>query len=105
MTVCINGVVGPYFQNGKGLRQGDALSLLLFNFVVDVLSAILVKATDVGHISGVLVNLIPGGITQLRYVDDTTILIEKNDLYLETLKFLLLYFTSIKYPKEREIEC
>lgn len=43
-AISVNGVVGPYFKNGRGLRQGDPISPLLFNFVVDVFSCILNRA-------------------------------------------------------------
>lgn len=35
-TISINGVVGPYFKNYRGLRQGDPVSPLLFKFVVEL---------------------------------------------------------------------
>jgi hypothetical protein len=38
----INDQVGPNFQTKNGLHQGDSLSPLLFNIVVDML-AILIK--------------------------------------------------------------
>jgi retron-type reverse transcriptase len=31
VSVKINNVIGPYFQSSKGVRQGDPLSLFLFN--------------------------------------------------------------------------
>ncbi|WVZ50232.1 LOW QUALITY PROTEIN: hypothetical protein U9M48_001506 [Paspalum notatum var. saurae] len=37
----VNEQIGPYFQTRKGLRQGDPLSLILFNTVVDMLAIIL----------------------------------------------------------------
>jgi hypothetical protein len=41
-----------FFRPSKGLRQGDPLSLLLFNLVVDVLTRMLSKAALKGYISG-----------------------------------------------------
>jgi hypothetical protein len=48
----MNDQTRPYFKPRKGLRQGDPLSPLLFNLVIDVLSRILVKATKRGYIRG-----------------------------------------------------
>jgi hypothetical protein len=50
--VTINNVKGEFFQTGKGLRQGDPLSLLLFNLVVDILSRMLQKVVGEGLIRG-----------------------------------------------------
>jgi hypothetical protein len=33
ISVQINGTVGSYFKSGKGVRQGDPLSPLLFNLM------------------------------------------------------------------------
>jgi hypothetical protein len=43
------------------VSQGDPLSLLLFDFVVEALASILVEAREAGHIAGVIPHLIPGG--------------------------------------------
>jgi hypothetical protein len=51
-TISINGEVGPYFRNKRGVRQEDPISPLLFNFVADALDAILVRARVAGHIQG-----------------------------------------------------
>jgi hypothetical protein len=53
MGVTINNVEGQKkFQTDKGLRQGDPLSPILFNLVVDVLSRMLCKASSANLIRG-----------------------------------------------------
>jgi hypothetical protein len=51
LSICvrINDRNGPYFKSGKGLRQGDPISALLFNLVVDVFTRMLMKAVDRGY--------------------------------------------------------
>jgi hypothetical protein len=65
MAININGEVGPYFRNAPGVREGDPLSPILFDFMVDALAAILARANEAGHIQGVVSHLIPGGVTHL----------------------------------------
>jgi hypothetical protein len=50
MALSINGTVGPYFRNKRGVRQGDPISPLLFDFIVDALAMMLSKASEAGHI-------------------------------------------------------
>ena len=95
MAISINGEVGPFFRNKQGVRQGDPLSLILFNFVVEALSAILSAAAAAGHIKGVVPHLYPGGLTHLQYADDTLILIQNEELDIANLKFLLLCFEDM----------
>ena len=56
-TISVNGQVSKYFANGRGLRQGDPASPILFNFVADALSRILSRAANHGHISPVISHL------------------------------------------------
>ena len=94
-AVAVNGQTSNFFANGRGLRQGDPASPLLFNFVVDALSRILARAAAAGHISPVSSHLIPNGISHLQYADDTIILVELNDHSITNLKFILLCFEAL----------
>jgi hypothetical protein len=71
--VKVNDEESNFFLTGKGLRQGDLIAPLLFNYVVDVFSRILVKGTDSGLIRGLCPNFILGGVVSLQYADDTAI--------------------------------
>jgi hypothetical protein len=62
-AISINGDIGKYFRNWRGVRQGDPLSPILFDYVVEALAAILEKARGAGHTAGVIPHLIPGGIS------------------------------------------
>lgn len=55
-SLCIrmNNENSKFFKPGKGLRQEDPLSPLLFNLVADVFSKMLMKAACLGMISGLL---------------------------------------------------
>ena len=48
--VLLNGVAGDPIKHGRGLRQGDPLSPLLFVLAIDPLHHILRKATSQGHL-------------------------------------------------------
>jgi hypothetical protein len=61
VSVLTNGEESNTFKTGKGLRQGDPLSPLLFNFVGDVLNRMLWKAAR-GLIAGLLQQFRPGGL-------------------------------------------
>jgi hypothetical protein len=70
--VCINvnGERTKHFKTYQELRQGDPLSHLLFNLVVEVLATLMRKASNQGSVKGVMSHLIPEGITHIQYVDD-----------------------------------
>ena len=53
-TINVNGEVGPYFRNKRGVRQGDPFSPILFDFMVDALAAMLHRASEAGHIQGIV---------------------------------------------------
>jgi hypothetical protein len=91
-AIAINGEIGPFFRNKRGVRQGDPISPLLFNFMADALSTMIDAASRAGHIKGVVSHLIQGGVTHLQYADDTILLLELDDNSLANLKFLLIAF-------------
>jgi hypothetical protein len=49
-----------YFRTFNGLRQGGHLSPLLFNLVVDALTAMLESASQKGGILGLVPHLVEG---------------------------------------------
>ena len=59
ISVLVNGSPAREFGVEKGLRQGDPLSPFLFNVVVEGLSALLKKTTDL--------ELVKWGFRLLRY--------------------------------------
>ena len=63
-SICIriNDENGSYFHLGKGLRQGDPLSPLLFNLVADVFTRILIKAAKENLITGLLTDVCEGAL-------------------------------------------
>jgi retron-type reverse transcriptase len=74
----INDQVGQNFQTKKGVRQGDPLSPILFNIVVDMLTILINRAKEEGQISGVIPNLVDDGLSILQYADDTILFMDHN---------------------------
>jgi hypothetical protein len=57
----VNEDIGHYFQTRKGLRQGDPLSLILFNIIADMLAIMINRAKQDGQVSGLIPYLVEGG--------------------------------------------
>ncbi|XP_071676854.1 uncharacterized protein [Lolium perenne] len=53
------------------------------------------KANAAGHVKGLVPHLIPGGVTQLEYADDTMIMVEPTWVGIAKLKTLLLFFENM----------
>jgi hypothetical protein len=88
----VNNTKGEFFYTGKGLRQGDPLSPILFNIVVDTLSRMLQKANRNRLIEGLGNDLIEGGVISLQYVDDILLFMGGNEDQARNLKWLLSCF-------------
>jgi hypothetical protein len=95
----INGEAGNFFRTYKGVRQGEPMSSLLFNLVVDALATMLERAKLAGVIKGLVPDLIEGGLTHLQYADDTDIVLEARDDYLTNLKFIYIALRRCEVSK------
>jgi hypothetical protein len=93
--VQINGSVGNYFKSGKGVRQGDPLSPLLFNLAADCLAKMVYKAQENGLIKGLVPNYIEHGVAILQYADDTILCVEDEMESVQNLKLLLCFYEKM----------
>jgi hypothetical protein len=48
--ILLNGVPGDFIAHQRGLRQGDPLSPMLFILFMDILSRLVQKASEDGHL-------------------------------------------------------
>jgi hypothetical protein len=92
MGVNLNGEESSFFKPGKGLRQGDPISPLLFNLVGDVLTKMLQKGAVRGLIKGVADDFRVGGIISLQYANDTILFSRIEEEYTRNLKGVLMWF-------------
>jgi retron-type reverse transcriptase len=76
VNIKVNDDVGHFFQTKKGVRQGDPLSPILFNLVVDMLVTLIFRAKSNGKIRGVVPHLVDNGPSILQYEDDTILFMD-----------------------------
>ncbi|KAL4303856.1 hypothetical protein GQ457_10G018960 [Hibiscus cannabinus] len=70
LSVLFNGSVTKEFGLGRGFRQGDPLSPLLFVLVAEALHVLLERAVAAGLVRGV--EVVPGfALSHLQFIDDT----------------------------------
>ena len=65
VSVKVNNKIGSYIKSYKGVRQGDPLSPILFNFVADCLTRMVHKAQANGLLTGLISHIIPNGVAIL----------------------------------------
>ena len=92
MGIKVNDDIGHYFQTHKGLRQGDPMSPILFNFVVDMLAILIGRAKEAGQVGGLVPHLVDGGVSILQYADDTIIFMEHDLAKARNMKLVLCLF-------------
>jgi hypothetical protein len=77
------------------VRQGDPLSPLLFNIVVDCLTKMVNKAQQNLMITCFISHLIPNGVAVLQYADDTILYLEGDLEKARHVKLLLYFFEQM----------
>jgi hypothetical protein len=91
----INDQIRKKFVTKKELRQGDLLSPILFNIVIDMLTIIIKRAKLNGQIDMVVPHLVDNGLSILQYADDTLIFLDDNLDNAKNLKLLLCSFEQL----------
>ena len=95
MNIKINDQLTNNFQTKKGLRQGDPLSPVLFNVIVDMLVTLINRAKREGHIEGVIPHLLDDGLSILQYADDTILFMDHDLDKARNLKLILCVFEQL----------
>ena len=99
LSVKVNDQMGPYFTSGKGVRQGDPLSPLLFNLAVDALAKMIQMGQQNHLIKGLIPEYIEGGLALLQYADDTILCIQDDLEVAQNLKLLLYLYKGMSSLK------
>jgi hypothetical protein len=85
--------------NEKGLRQGDSLSPLLFNIMVDMLKVFISRVKLDGQFEGVVPHLVGEGLSILQYADDTKLFLVHDMDKARNIKLLLFAFNQVSSLK------
>jgi hypothetical protein len=95
VNIKINDQTGAYFSTNRGVRQGDPLSPILFNAVVDSLSVMIKNAQQEKLIVGMTPHLQKNSVAILQYADDNIFLLDEGFEYGRNLKFILCLFEQM----------
>ncbi len=96
-SVClkVNDDLGNNFQTHEGLRQGDPMSPILFNIVVDMLEVLIERTKGDGQIRGVIPHLVEDGLSILQYADDTIIFLDHDLEHAKNMKAIMCVFEQL----------
>jgi hypothetical protein len=92
VSVKLNNLIGLYIKSYKGVRQGDPLSPILFNFVADGLCRMIRKAQASGRVFGLIDHIVDKGVVVLQYADDTIICLKHSLEGARNMKILLYMY-------------
>jgi hypothetical protein len=99
VDIKINDQIGENFQTKKGVRQGDPLSSILFNIIVDMLVVLIKRAKIDGQIEGMVRHLVDDGLPILQYADDTILFMDHDLERAKNMKLLLSVFKKLSGVK------
>ena len=97
-SILISGFPYGFFENSRGLKQGDPLSLLLFVLVMEALGRMLNKAIHEGRMSGFRVGNFDGRslvLSHLLFADDTLISCNADLDHILILHMILIWFKVV----------
>ena len=95
VDIKINDQIGQNFQTLKDLRQGDPLSPILFNIVVDMLAILINRAKDESQVMEIVPHLVDGDLSILQYADDTIFFMDHDIEKATNMKMLLCAFEQL----------
>ncbi len=95
VRIKVNDDLGNNFQTHKGLQQGDPMSPIFFNIVVDMLAVLIERAKGDGQIRGVIPYLVDDGLSILQYADDTVIFLDHDLEQAKNMKAILCVFEQL----------
>ena len=91
----LNVSLSNFFGSSRGIRQGDPLSLLLFDIVMEALSRMLDVAASAGQFSGFSVGSMASTslmVSHLLFADDTFIFCDAEPTQIANLRAILARF-------------
>ena len=97
-SILVNGSPTGFFQNSRGLRQGDPLSSYLFVIGMEALSQLLNRTVDGNYLYGSKIadrDGVGSEISHLLYADDTLLFCGANKDQLKYLSWILMWFKAL----------
>ena len=101
-SILINGSPSDFFGSSRGIRQGDPLSPLLFDVVMEALSHMLDVAAAAGQYSGFSIGSTTSAsmmVSHLLFADDILIFCDVNLNQFVTLREIMNRFKEISGSK------